>query len=67
VQTLFWHIDIFNRVQGCRDDFFAPVRAKIEVAGKIESKGLKETPIVLGCVKPLCPKNFLPFVVPTVR
>jgi hypothetical protein len=36
------------------------------VPGKIGSKGLHETPIVLGSVKPLCPKDFLAFVVPAI-
>jgi hypothetical protein len=36
------------------------------VAGKIVSKSLKKTLIVSGSVQPLCPENFLPFVVPSV-
>jgi hypothetical protein len=67
VKTLFWNIDVFHEVYRCCDDFFAPVRAKIQIARKIEIKSLEETSIVLGSVEPLCPKNFLPVVGPAVR
>jgi hypothetical protein len=63
--TLFWNVDILHRVQGCSDDFFAPVRAKIQVAWEIESKSRQETPIVLCSVKSLGPKKFLALVGPT--